>query len=169
MYASNPTRFSQPISLTHSPLNWLDERRVVEFARDVRKINRRGLGIRVFSGLKCDIMKDGLMDVDEGALAELDLAIGSVQGHMKMEAAEITGRLLLNRDAFPFDFDTVGGEAARRGGAKFTISTDAHHPKHLANMRFGVTTARRGWLGAADILNTLPVDEFARAIRAKDL
>ena len=26
----------------------------------------------------------------------------------------------------------------------FTISTDAHHPKHLASMRWGVLTARRG-------------------------
>ena len=39
---------------------------------------------------------------------------------------------------------------AKAKGAKFTISTDAHHPKHLANMRYGVVTARRGWLGAFD-------------------
>ena len=82
-----------------------------------------------------------------------------------------TGRILLHRDPFPFDFERVAAEAARRGvwleinasperldlhgtlirtakakGAKFTISTDAHHPKHLANMRYGVVTARRGWL-----------------------
>jgi hypothetical protein len=31
---------------------------------------------------------------------------------------------------------------------KFVISTDAHHPKHLLNMPFGVTMARRGWLEA---------------------
>jgi DNA polymerase (family 10) len=47
------------------------------------------------------------------------------------------------------------------------ISTDSHHPKHLANMRYGVTMARRGWLEASDILNTLPVEKFARAIHAK--
>ena len=97
-----------------------------------------------------------------------------------------TGRLLLQRDPFPFDFDRVAAEAVRRGvwleinasperldlngplirtakakGAQFTISTDAHHPKHLASMRYGVITARRGWLGPRDILNTLPADEFA--------
>ena len=68
-----------------------------------------------------------------------------------------TGRMLLHRDPYPFDFDRVVAEAVRRGvwleinasperldlhgtlirtakakGAKFTISTDAHHPKHLA-------------------------------------
>ena len=54
--------------------------------------------------------------------------------------------------------------AAKARGARFIISTDAHHPKHLANMRYGVITARRGWLGPADVMNTLPADKFAAAI-----
>jgi DNA polymerase (family 10) len=52
-------------------------------------------------------------------------------------------------------------------GCKFVISTDSHHPKHLLNMRYGVKMARRGWLEAADVLNTLPVAQFAKAIHAK--
>ena len=48
-----------------------------------------------------------------------------------------------------------------------TISTDAHHPKHLGNMRYGVVTARRGWLAAGDIMNTLNAAGFAQAIQAK--
>jgi len=103
-----------------------------------------------------------------------------------------TGRILLHRDPFPFDFDRVVTEAARRGvameinasperldldgalirtakakGAKFTVSTDAHHPKQLANMRYGVVTARRGWLGPDDILNTLDAGEFARVMKSR--
>jgi len=193
--------------------NGLDEKRVVAFAKQVREINRNGngLGIRIFSGLECDILKDGAMDVADDALAELDLVIGSVHSHMNMESAEMTdrllralecphlrvighptGRLLLHRDPFPFDFDRVVAEAVRRGvrleinasperldlhgtlirtarakGAKFTISTDAHHPKHLENMKYGVVTARRGWLGPNDILNTLPADQFAAALQSK--
>ena len=54
---------------------------------------------------------------------------------------------------------------AKAKGCKFVISTDAHHPKHLANMSYGVSMARRGWLEPVDILNTLPADEFAKAIR----
>jgi DNA polymerase (family 10) len=50
-------------------------------------------------------------------------------------------------------------------GARFTISTDVHHPKHLLNMRYGVTRARRAWLGPEDILNTRHAEEFARAIK----
>ena len=201
------TDHSKALSMT----NGLDEKRVVEFARRVREINRSGLGIRVFSGIECDILKDGAMDLADDALAELDLVIGSVHSHMNQESDEMTGRLLralecpylrivghptgrilLHRDPFPFDFDRVVAEAARRGvwleinasperldldgtlirtaktkGAKFTISTDAHHPQQLANMRYGVVTARRGWLGPDDILNTRGADEFARAIQAK--
>jgi DNA polymerase (family 10) len=192
--------------------NGLDEKRAVAFAREVRERNQEGsLGIRIFSGIECDILKDGAMDLANDALAELDLVIGSVHSHMNLEAAEMTdrllralecphlrilghptGRILLHRDPFPFDFERVAAEAARRGvwleinasperldlhgalirsakakGARFTVSTDAHHPKHLANMRYGVVTARRGWLGPQDILNTLPAADFAAAIHAK--
>jgi DNA polymerase (family 10) len=195
--------------------NGLDEKRVVAFAKQVREINRNGLvnglGIRIFSGLECDILKDGAMDVADDALAELDLVIGSVHSHMNMESTEMTdrllralecphlrvlghptGRLLLRRDPFPFDFDRVVAEAVRRGvwleinasperldlhgtlirtarakGAKFTISTDAHHPKHLQSMKYGVVTARRGWLSPNDILNTLPADQFAAALQSR--
>ena len=59
--------------------------------------------------------------------------------------------------------------AAKAKGARFTISTDAHHPKHLAGMRYGVVTARRGWLGPADIMNTLPADQFAAALQHKTM
>ena len=192
--------------------NGLDEKRVVDFARQVREINREGsAGIRIFSGIECDILKDGAMDLANDALAELDLVIGSVHSHMNQESAEMTdrllralecphlrilghptGRLLLQRDPYPYDFDRIVAAAVRRGvwleinasperldlhgplirsakakGASFTISTDSHHPKHLASMRFGVTTARRGWLGPNDIRNTLPADQFAAALRSR--
>ncbi len=188
----------------------LDEKRVVEFAQTVRKINETGdLGIRIFSGLECDIMKDGDMDISWDALAELDIVIGSVHSHMNQEPEAMTdrllkalectslralghptGRLLLHRDPFTFDFDRVITEAVRRGvwletnasperldlsashirmakakGAKFIVSTDAHHPKHLLNMRYGIATARRGGLRAADVMNTLPAEQFAQALR----
>jgi DNA polymerase (family 10) len=199
--------------------NGLDEKRVAAFARQVRELNRGGapgipsepLGIRLFSGIECDILKDGTLDLAHDALAELDLVIASVHSHMNMEAAEMTdrllralecpqvrilghptGRLLLHRDPFPFDFERVAAEAVRRGvwleinasperldlhgalirsarakGARFAISTDAHHPKQLDNMRYGVLTARRGWLGPDDILNTLAAGDFAAALQSK--
>ena len=191
--------------------NGLDEKRAIAFAHRVREMDQSGLGLRVFSGLECDIRRDGAMDLDDDALGELDFVIGSVHSYMNQEPAEMTdrllralecphlrvlghptGRVLLHRDPFPFDFEAVASAAARRHvyleinasperldlganlvraakarGCKFVISTDAHHPKHLANMRYGVLTARRGWLEAPDILNTLPADKFARALQTK--
>jgi DNA polymerase (family 10) len=189
--------------------NGLDEQRAVAFAKQVRDLNRSGLPLRIFSGLECDIRRDGTMDLAEDALAELDIVIGSVHSHMNLEAAEMTdrlmralespslrvmghptGRMLLHRDPFPFDFERVASEAARRHvyleingsperldlgsnmirtakalGAKFAISTDAHQTKHLGiNMPFGVLTARRGWLEPRDVLNALPLAEFEKAI-----
>ena len=189
--------------------NGLDEKRAVAFAAQVREINRGEIGIHVFSGLECDILKDGTLDLADDALAELDLVIASVHSHMNLEAAEMTdrllralecphlrilghptGRILLHRDPFPFDFERVVAEAVRRGvwleinasperldlsgtlvrtakskGARFAISTDAHHPKHLESMRYGVITARRGWLGPSDVMNTLPAKQFAAALQ----
>jgi DNA polymerase (family 10) len=178
--------------------NGLDERRVLEFAARVRGLDHRALGIRVMSSIECDIRRDGSLDLDDEALAALDLVVASVHSYMNLPAAEMTdrllralenryvrvlghptGRLLLQREGFAYDFERVAAEAARRGvameinasperldlsapllrtarrlGVKFVISTDAHHPRHLANMRYGVAAARRGWLEASDILNT---------------
>jgi hypothetical protein len=34
-------------------------------------------------------------------------------------------------------------------------------------MRYGVISARRGWLGPEDVLNTLPTDRLAAALATK--
>ena len=194
-----------------SMANGLDEHRVVEFAKRVRELNNADLGIRVFSGLECDILKDGSMDIADDALAELDWVIGSVHSSMTLERAEMTdrllralespylrvlghptGRRLLEREPYSFNFENIVDAAVRRGvaleinaspsrldlsasmaraaksrGARFTISTDAHHPVDLHGMRYGVTTARRAWFTAADILNTLPLEQFTAAMARK--
>ena len=54
---------------------------------------------------------------------------------------------------------------AKELGAKIVISTDSHDTANLDNMRFGVLQLRRAGLTKEDVLNTLPVDEFLRALR----
>ena len=73
---------------------------------------------------------------------------------------------LLEINASPERLDLTASlvRAAKARGAKFVISTDSHHPKHLLNMRYGVTMARRAWLEPRDILNTLPLQQFMQAI-----
>ena len=113
--------------------NGLDETRVIEFARQVRELNRDGLPLHVFSGLECDILRDGSMDIAEDALAELDLVIGSVHSYFNLEASEMTdrlaralesptlrilghgtGRMLLQRDSYTFSFEKIAQLAAAR-------------------------------------------------------
>ncbi len=50
--------------------------------------------------------------------------------------------------------------AARRFGVKFAIDSDAHATANLDLIRFGVGTAQRGWLSAADVINTWPLREL---------
>jgi DNA polymerase (family X) len=54
---------------------------------------------------------------------------------------------------------------ARGLGCRFVVSTDAHRTRELDNLRWGVDQARRGWLQAADVLNTLPLDQLLAALR----
>jgi DNA polymerase (family 10) len=96
-----------------------------------------------------------------------------------------TGRLLGARDAYEVDLDAVMREAAKHGtameinanphrldlndqacrrakelGVKIVINTDAHATDHFELMRFGVATARRGWLTRRDVLNTLTLKQL---------
>jgi len=98
----------------------------------------------------------------------------------------------LRRDAFDFDMEKVLDACAKHGvamecnsypdrldlkdvylrmckerGVKVVISTDAHSTGNLGYIKYGVMTARRGWLGKTDVLNTLPAEEFLRALRPK--
>jgi DNA polymerase (family 10) len=101
-----------------------------------------------------------------------------------------TGRLLLRRDAYQFDLDAVLKAAAKhkvamelnsypdrldlsdvhlrtakQHGVKIVINTDSHHTSHMEKIRYGITQARRAWLTKDDVLNTLPVQTFAKAIK----
>ncbi|MET8446130.1 DNA polymerase/3'-5' exonuclease PolX [Streptomyces sp. NPDC005209] len=54
---------------------------------------------------------------------------------------------------------------ARRHGAKFAVDSDAHATPHLANMRYGVGTAQRGWLTKDDVINTWTPTRLLRFLR----
>ena len=97
-----------------------------------------------------------------------------------------TGRLLLRREGYAIDMPAVLEKAGERGvcveinadphrldldwrqcqlaksvGCTFEIGPDAHSTNGLANMKFGVGIARKGWLEAADVINTRTAGEIA--------
>jgi DNA polymerase (family 10) len=70
----------------------------------------------------------------------------------------------INGDPKRLDLAPRWLRAARERGIRFVVSTDAHAMAELANLRYGVAMARRGWIRRAEVLNTLPADAFARAV-----
>ena len=102
-----------------------------------------------------------------------------------------TGRKLLQRPGYEADWERIFTYCAAHGifveinasperldlpddlimeaantGVRFIINSDAHSVQGLDNMPFGVSTARRGWLTAAQVINTLPPQEFLAALQA---
>jgi len=74
--------------------------------------------------------------------------------------------VLIEIDAQPerLDLDDVHIKMAKEAGARFVIDTDAHGVGDLEFMRFGVDQARRGWLTAGHVANTLDLDRFQKLI-----
>ena len=70
-------------------------------------------------------------------------------------------------NAYPdrLDLKDVHARRAKQLGVKLLINTDAHSADQLEMMHFGVATARRGWIEAREVLNTLPLSPFKRSLR----
>ena len=189
--------------------NGLDDKRALEHIQRIRKANEKIDGIKVFAGVEVDILGDGELDLSDSVLAEMDIVIASVHSQFNQEPAKMTdrlvkaienpntsvighptGRILLRRDAYPFDMEAVLKAAvkhrvamelnsypdrldlndrhlriAKERGVKIVINTDAHHTSHMEKIRYGVLQARRAWLTKDDVLNTLPVQKFAEAMK----
>lgn len=101
-----------------------------------------------------------------------------------------TGRLLLRRDAYALDMDAVMKAAlqhkvamelnsypdrldlcdvhlrmARERGIPIVVNTDSHHTSHMDLIKYGVLQARRAWLQPSNVLNTLPPEQFKKAMK----
>jgi DNA polymerase (family X) len=76
------------------------------------------------------------------------------------EVALETG-VAVETNGLPPRLDLSGPELrlALEAGVPIVVSTDAHSVPGLENMRLAVHTARRGWVTAADVVNTRPLAE----------
>jgi len=79
------------------------------------------------------------------------------------KAAADTGTVL-EINGYPDRMDLSGPQArlAREHGAKLIVNTDSHTTEQLWFMRLAVGSARRGWLGKDDVVNTMPYKEILR-------
>ncbi len=189
--------------------NGLDDKRALAHMKRIRKAAEKFEGIRVFAGIEVDILADGALDLSDDVLAQLDVVIGSVHSAFNQEPQQMTdrllraignpylavvghptGRILLRRDAYPFDMEAILNAAkknkvamelnafpdrldlcdrhlrmAKERGVKIVINTDSHHTSHMEKIKYGVLQARRAWLTKEDVLNCLPAEKFAKAIK----
>ena len=81
--------------------------------------------------------------------------------------AAIDHGVVLEINAYPdrLDLRDVDARMAKEMGARLVISTDAHSTGQLELMKFGVFTARRGWVEARDVINTLPLPPLLKILR----
>jgi DNA polymerase (family X) len=104
----------------------------------------------------------------------------------------LTGRLLGRRDPYAVNVDAVIDAVAEKGksfeinaypdrldlkdvhirkakdkGILLTINTDAHSISDLPFMKYGIYTARRGWLEKKDVLNTQPLQKIMAWLQRK--
>jgi DNA polymerase (family X) len=78
-------------------------------------------------------------------------------------AARTQTMLEINANPDRRDLSDVNARAAALAGVPIVINSDAHRTATLANMRWGIATARRAWLAAADVRNTRPWSELRRS------
>ena len=121
-----------------------------------------------------------------------DRILAAVENPYTQIVGHPTGRIVLKRDAYAYDMERVLDAAAKNGvvmecnasperldlkdthlrmckerGVKVVISTDAHSIHGLSLMRYGVQTARRGWIEKKDVINTLSVEKLLAGLRRR--
>ena len=178
--------------------NGLDVKRLEKQIEEIQSLNSKKPKCTLLSGTECDILKDGKLDFPDSLLKELDYVVASVHSGFTSNEKEmtdrilraienphvtclghLTGRLLLEREAYPVNIPKILDAAAANGtwielnanpwrldldwrwwhkardlGILCCINPDAHKTSHLRFLDFGVTLARKGWLRAQDVVNT---------------
>jgi DNA polymerase (family X) len=85
-----------------------------------------------------------------------------------IDACAATGTWIeLNANPRRFDMDWRLWHYAKDKGVKCVINCDAHRNEHAQFLRLGAGLARKGWLAAGDVINTLPLDKLRKELRRK--
>jgi DNA polymerase (family 10) len=192
--------------------NGLDERRLREQIAEIRRLNATfDDGFQIFAGSEVDILRDGRLDFEDSLLDELDYVVASVHNAFQLPEAEmtarilcavenprvtmlghLTGRLLLQREAYAVNIPEIIEACARTGtwielnanpwrldmdwrwwklardkGVKCSINPDAHQTGDFQFLHFGVLQARKGWLRRDDVVNCLPLGLMQESLAAK--
>jgi DNA polymerase (family X) len=188
--------------------NGLDAKRLEKQIEEIEVLNSKKPKCTLLSGTECDILKGGKLDFPDSLLKELDYVVASVHSGFTSDEKEMTdrilraienphvtclghptGRLLLEREAYPVNIPKILDAAAANGtwielnanpwrldldwrwwhkardlGILCCIDPDAHKTSHLRFLDFGVTLARKGWLRAQDVVNTRTLAQLRKLL-----
>lgn len=144
--------------------NGLDEKRLAQQIEAIRNLNARGDLPHLFSGVECDILPDGSLDLDDSILAELDYVVISVHSSFNQSEEDmtrriiralehplttmlghITGRLLLKREPYQVNIPKVIDCAIAHGKV---IELNANPARLDMDWRHWRRAAERGLLCA---------------------
>ena len=84
-------------------------------------------------------------------------------------AVETHTCLEINSHVLRLDLPDIYVRQGRDLGITFSLGSDAHTIQEMGTMRLGITTARRGWLEARQLLNTLPLRRLLERLRHQDV
>jgi len=193
--------------------NGLDAARLRQQLQKIAQLNAgfaaEGNNFRLLTGSEVDILKDRL-DFDDDLLAELDVVVASLHVAGSNEAdntrrliraaenpfvhilGHLTGRLLLQREAYPvnqpavidacaetgtwielncnprrFDLDWRLWQYATSKGVRCVLNPDTHRNEQVGYLRLGAGVARKGWLTREDVINTLPLPALRKELAKK--
>ncbi len=191
--------------------NGLQEGRIREQHLYIDELNEKFKPFRIFKSIECDILNDGSLDYPDSILSTFDLVIASVHSNFKMsrEKADarllraienpyttilghMTGRLLLSRNGYPVDHETIIDACAinkvaielnahpRRldidwrwinqavkKGVMISINPDAHYVHRLNDTRYGVLAAQKAGLVPANNLSSHSLPAFETYLATK--
>jgi len=89
-----------------------------------------------------------------------------IQLERVIDAAKANGVALeINSQPHRLDLCDSHARLARDRGVALVIDSDAHYVEALDYPRWGILTARRAWVTKDDVLNTLPLKQFKKALR----
>jgi DNA polymerase (family 10) len=74
-------------------------------------------------------------------------------------AAETETLIEINASPYRLDLDWIHCKRAKALGVRLVINPDAHSTEELAQLKWGIDVARRGWLEKKDVFNTLPLND----------
>lgn len=185
--------------------------RVLQQHEEIDHLNKKITGFHIFKGIESDILSDGSLDYPDEILQRFDFIVASVHSNLKMDRQKATirlikavenpyttilghptGRLLLSRKGYEFDYEKLIDACAANKvsievnanplrldldwrwhqyaldkGVKLSINPDAHRVEGFLDMHYGIFAARKGGLYKEMCLNAFPVEAIKKEFESK--